>query len=99
MRVTVKPLSANRAWKGKRFKTSVYKAYERQLLLLLPATMDIPDGDLHIDLVFGMSSSGSDLDNPVKPFVDVLQKKYGFNDNRIMSATLSKSKTKKARSG
>ena len=43
----------------------------------------IPAGYLEINLKWGFSSKGSDFDNPVKCFVDCLQKKYDFNDNRI----------------
>jgi hypothetical protein len=32
-----KPLSVNLAWQGKRFKTPIYKAYEKELLLRMPA--------------------------------------------------------------
>lgn len=37
----------------------------------------------------------SDFDNPIKPFQDVLQAKYGFNDSRIVEAVVRKVKTKK----
>ena len=90
----IKPLSVNEAWKGRRFKTDKYKSYERQLLLILP-NIDVPEGDLAILLEFGFSSAGSDWDNPIKPFVDVLQKKYGFNDSRITIAAVNKVKVKK----
>ena len=36
MRLDIKPLSVNRCWKGKRFKTKEYKRYERDCLLILP---------------------------------------------------------------
>jgi Holliday junction resolvase RusA-like endonuclease len=97
MRIDIKPLSANESWQGRKTKTKKYREFERVCLLLLPPNNKqfIPEGDLHIDLVFGVSNLGFDLDNGVKPFLDILQKKYKFNDNRIMSATISKSKTKK----
>jgi len=37
-----------------------------------------------------VSNKGFDLDNSLKPFIDILQKKYGFNDNRIYSITAMK---------
>lgn len=92
--VQIKPLSVNRAWQGKRFKTPEYKRYERDVLLMLPA-LSIPDGDLSIALEFGVSNIASDWDNPVKPFVDILQKKYGFNDSRIYQGSVEKVKVKK----
>ena len=32
----IKPLSVNKAWQGKRFKTPEYKKYEIQMLRMLP---------------------------------------------------------------
>jgi len=89
MILNIKPMSVNLAWQGKRFKTNKYKSYEKELLILLPK-LDIPDGELKVDLVFGFSSKLSDADNPVKCFVDVLQKKYGFNDNKIYEYSIKK---------
>jgi len=90
MRIDIKPLSVNQAWKGKRYKTDKYKKYERICLLLLPK-LDVPkEGKLKIELVFGFSSKSSDWDNPIKSFQDIAQKKYGFNDSRIYKATVEK---------
>jgi Holliday junction resolvase RusA-like endonuclease len=93
--IKIKPLSVNDAWKGRRMKTDNYKRYERDLALLLPRNLKIPDGDLSIYLEWGFSSAASDWDNPIKPFQDILQKKYGFNDNRIFNATVKKIKVPK----
>lgn len=54
----------------------------------------LPDCDitnvhtLHIE--FGFSNKASDLDNPVKPILDILQKKYGFNDRDIYELHIKK---------
>jgi len=87
--IKMKPLSVNNAWQGKRFKSPVYTLYERSVMLLLPK-LEIPDGNLQIDFEFGFSNKASDLDNPIKPFLDILQKKYGFNDSRVWKATILK---------
>lgn len=87
--VKIKPLSVNQAWRGRRWKTRDYSDYEKDLLLLLPK-MNVPNGRLSIKLVFGLSSRSGDLDNPVKPFVDVLQKKYGFDDKVIYEMHVQK---------
>jgi len=34
MRVDIKPLSVNEAWRGRRFKTPEYRKYERDILTL-----------------------------------------------------------------
>ncbi len=89
-RIDIKPLSVNDAWKGRRFKTVEYTAYEKELYYLLPRELKIPEGKLKLKIKWGFSSKGSDYDNPIKPFTDVLQKKYGFNDNRIYKASQEK---------
>lgn len=81
-KIQIKPLSVNKCWQGKRFKTPAYKAYETELLYRLPK-IHIPAPPYKLSLTFGMSNKLSDLDNPVKAFTDVLQKKYGFNDKDI----------------
>jgi len=94
MRIDIKPMSVNEAWQGRRFKTPKYKSYERDVLKLL-RPMSIPEGDLVIDLEWGVSNMTSDWDNPIKPFQDILQKKYGFDDKHIVEARVKKVKVKK----
>jgi Holliday junction resolvase RusA-like endonuclease len=94
MRVNIKPLSVNQVWQGRRFKTPIYKKYENELLFMLPK-MKIPEGKLELTIVFGFSSSSSDWDNPIKPFQDILQKRYSFNDSRVYKATIIKEIVKK----
>lgn len=88
--IYVKPLSANRAYKGKIFKTEYHKNYIVAVTLMLPNNIVIPDGFLSIEYELGFGSHGSDLDNPLKTLGDILAAKYGFNDNRIMMATVRK---------
>ena len=91
----IKPLSVNEAWQGKRYKTPKYKAYEQELMLRLPPSIDIPkEGDLEIYFEFGIIST-ADYDNPIKPLQDILQKKYLFDDRRIIKATVIKRVIKK----
>ena len=82
IKIPIKPLSVNDAWQGRRYKTKEYKQFERDVKKLLKP-LKLPTGLLCLRLEFGFSSLASDWDNPIKPFVDILQKKYGFNDNRI----------------
>ena len=83
----VKPLSANRAYSfnkrsGRRYKTELYQKYEAMLLSLLPDHIDIYD-KMCFNVAFGVSNSRFDTDNGIKPLLDVLQKKYWFNDNSV----------------
>lgn len=88
-KVNIKPLSVNQVWQGKRFKTKAYSVYEKELLLLLKP-MKVPVPPYEVRFKFGVSSKLADWDNPVKPFQDVLQKKYGFDDKYIERAVVEK---------
>jgi len=94
MRIDIKPLSVNQCWQGKRFKTPKYKGYEKEMLLLLPK-IDIPNPPFKVYYEFGFSSANSDLDNPIKPLQDILQKRYDFNDKDIFEIAAKKVKVKK----
>lgn len=94
MLIKIKPLSVNQTWQGRRFKTKEYKAYEALLLGLLK-DFKVPDSPLTVSIEFGFSNKGADIDNCVKPFLDVLQKRYNFNDNKIYSLNLTKRIVKK----
>ena len=66
------------------------------MLFLLPKiTLPAPPYELHLEI--GVSNMAFDFDNPVKPFVDILQKKYGFNDKQIMRAVIDKVIVKKGK--
>lgn len=90
----IKPLSVNSVWRGKRFKTPAYSAYEKAVMGILP-DMKLPEPPYEIHYEFGFSSSASDIDNPVKPITDILSKKYEFNDKLVKKMVLSKVKVKK----
>ena len=94
MRINIKPLSVNECWQGKRFKTPKYKAYEKELLLKLP-NVQIPNKKLSIRITFGFSSKLSDIDNGIKPLLDIMQKKYKFNDREIYHLEVNKTIVKK----
>lgn len=90
-RVNIKPLSVNEAWQGKRFKSKKYQLYEVELLYALPSTdVNWDKKPIELSLIVGLSNMQSDIDNIVKPFVDVLQKKYKFNDRYIFRLIVEK---------
>lgn len=94
MKLDIKPLSVNEAYNGRRTRSKAYNSYKRSVLLMLPA-IKIPDGNLSISIKWGFSSHGSDIDNPCKPFIDCLQAKYQFNDNRVSKLNLEREQVKK----
>ncbi len=97
-KISIKPLSVNDAWKGKRFKTKEYQWYIEHLSYLLSSKdrREFKKTDkLKVNYEFGFSNRGSDWDNPIKPLGDILQAKYNFNDNRIYQGFVQKEIVKK----
>jgi len=92
----IKPLSVNDAWQGKRFKTKKYKNFEYSIQFILPKIKICAKSFLRIDIVFGFTSTLSDIDNPLKPFLDALQLKYGFNDRNIYELNVKKTISKES---
>lgn len=95
-KVDIKPLTVNQAWQGRRFKTPKYNKYIADMMMILPP-LTVPDGNLTLDVTFGLSSKLSDIDNPLKCFIDCLQKKYGFDDRRIFKLIVEKDIVKKGK--
>ena len=94
-RVNLKPLSMNEAFMGRKRKTAAYRNYEIKVPKELP-DLDLPErGPLGLRLRAGLSNRAADLDNVVKPFLDILQANYGFNDNRIYIIEMTKVKVQK----
>jgi Holliday junction resolvase RusA-like endonuclease len=92
--IKIKPLSVNTAFQGRKFKTKEYKQYEKDLLLMLPK-LKICDAPYKITVEFAFSSTLADIDNPLKPFLDVLQKKYNINDRDVYQLEVIKTVVKK----
>ena len=80
---------------GRKRKTAAYRDYEMKVPKELPE-LDLPSrGPLGLRLRAGLSNRAADLDNVVKPFLDILQANYGFNDNRIYFIEMTKVKVAK----
>jgi Holliday junction resolvase RusA-like endonuclease len=94
--IRIKPLSVNEAFQGRRYKTDKYKEYEQEIWYLLPNS-NIPTGKLQLEITAGLSNKNADIDNIAKPFIDILQKKYLFNDSRIYKLILEKEDVKKGK--
>lgn len=105
----LKPLSANEAFaprsvkrgrfhRGEIYKTPKYQEYERILKVRLP-DLSIPEDKITLRVKVCYLRSNSDIDNCLKPFIDVLQKRYGFNDNKIYKIIIKKEVVKKGNEG
>lgn len=97
-KINLKPLSVNNCWRGRRFKTVEYEVYEAQLLNKLKP-LQIPQGKIQLDVTFYVSSKASDTDNLLKPFIDILQKKYLFDDKMIYKINAEKIDVNKGEEG
>jgi len=95
MKIKIRPLSVNSCWQGKRFKTNNYKIYEKEISYLLNSWKPTIFEKMYLKIKFGFSSSLSDIDNPIKPLADILQKKYGFDDKNIFKLKVEKEIVKK----
>lgn len=96
IRIDIKPLSVNKMFRGRRFKTKEYELYIIKLLKLLPNKLKVnPKSKLKLTIEFGYSSKASDVDNGIKGFTDTLVKKYGFDDRNIYELHVFKEITKK----
>ena len=94
IRVDIKPLSVNDAYKGRHFPTQKLDDYKEALQYLLP-NMEVPAGGLAVRYVSGLSSKAADGDNCIKAFQDALCQKYGFDDRTIWRWDIEKGMVKK----
>lgn len=95
IRIDLKPLSVNKAWQGKRFKTTDYHKFQKSMLLMLPKLKNDFKGNLRVEIKYGFSSKLADIDNPCKLVLDCLVKKYGFDDRQIFQLYQEKEIVKK----
>lgn len=89
IKIEVKPLSVNEIYKGRRYKTPKYTAYQTEVFSKLPE-ISLPLPPFELEYEFGLSNSNADYDNLIKAFQDILQKQYNFNDSKIHKATIEK---------
>lgn len=90
----IKPLSANKMHYGRKVDTKEYRKYAEDLIQSLP-DINLPDGFLRVRILACLSSKLADLDNVIKPFLDVLQKRYQFNDRNVYRIVCEKKIVKK----
>jgi Holliday junction resolvase RusA-like endonuclease len=94
LKINIKPLSVNKAWVGRRFKTPDYTKYERAVLLMLPK-IKLPIAPYKLTIEYGFSNAASDIDNPNKLIIDIMQKKWKFDDKEIYELNTKKKIVKK----
>lgn len=85
LRINLKPISVNKAWQGRRFKSKEYKGFEQDFLLEL-SKMDIQktEGEYGMTLHFHMKNAlASDLSNFIKTTEDIIVKAGLVDDDRF----------------
>jgi Holliday junction resolvase RusA-like endonuclease len=81
--VYLKPVSVNRAWQGRRFKTKEYKAFEEELLWMLKNSAKV-SGWYTISFKFYVKNYKSvDLSNLIKTTEDIIVKSGIVDDDRF----------------
>jgi len=95
MHCNVKPLSINAAYTLKRKKSAKYRKFEDDMALELfgyevPPHRDIKNMRFKLEIHWGFATSLSDVDNPIKTLLDVLQRWFKFDDKQIMNISASK---------
>jgi len=82
--VEIKPLSINKCWQGRRFKTTDYKDYEYEMMLILPKQKMVM-GEVSVEVDFYVKSTRRiDADNLIKPLFDILTKMRYWEDDRYV---------------
>ena len=91
-------MTVNRAWKGRRFRSNFYAAFRRDILRLLARLKPQKprkDAPLFVHYRWGVSNIRTDVDNPTKPFQDILFDYWDLNDEKINFLILEKKKVAK----
>lgn len=95
--INIKPMSVNKAWGGRTFKSTEYKKYIKDVPLLLPPMLQLPPDKMVLLIKFYFSSKASDIDNPVKPIQDIITRHYGVDDKHIYMQMLEKHVVKRGK--
>lgn len=91
-----KPLTVNKCWRGRRFKTPEYQNYEYALLTLIKMQKPVKvSGFVEVHYKFYIKEFGkSDVGNLEKPLTDIIVKAGMIDDDRfIIKMTLEKFKS------
>lgn len=93
--IPIKALSVNRAFAGRRFKSTYYKNFEREVALLLPFAKNMIKGECDVHYTFYVKNyAKSDVDNMIKPIQDlIIAREYLSDDRKIVYLTARKIKS------
>ena len=98
-KLDIQPLSVNRAWCGRRFKTKEYKAWQEEFLLLIKGQkIEKIEGEVEMYIEWASKNAKrSDVDNPIKLIIDRIVEAGIIRDDRdIWKLVVVKKKTERA---
>lgn len=95
--ISIKPLSINEAYKGRRFKTPAHKLYCDQVEILLRKKRlpKVKEKEPIYIIYRFYTSVAQDYDNNIKCFQDILMKKLKTDDRYVFGAYIEKIITKR----
>ena len=80
--IDIKPLSVNKCFQGRRFRTKDYLSYEKELSLKLGKLEKIKGYITVVIELYLVNDKRTDIDNVLKPLLDILTKKGAWEDDR-----------------
>lgn len=96
IRLDLKPLSVNRAWQGRRYKTPEYASWSDSAAWILKANrLETLEGPVSLTVRWFMKTAEmSDIDNPLKVLLDAIVRAGLIKDDRqIFKLTVEKKKS------
>jgi len=87
MEIRLKPITVNKCWQGRRFKTPEYETWREAFGYLITTDEGYveEDGELEVWLKFYLKHySTTDVDNLVKPTLDALQENGVIENDRFI---------------
>ncbi len=80
--IPIKPLSINKAFQGRRFKTKEYNSWIKEGLLLMGKKKTLKgELSIHVDFYFRYAKK-NDIDNCLKTLLDLICKRGWIKDDR-----------------
>ena len=82
--IKIKPISVNKVWQGKRFRTPEYRDWIDKALWLMKKQEKV-GGRIYLKITFYIKYPlKSDLDNYLKPSIDLIVRKGWIEDDRFI---------------
>lgn len=89
----IKPLSYKVSWSKNGHKTKEFKAYEYQLNTILPKRYKLPKPPYKLSITFATKTKQTNIQDPLLPLIDILQRKYLFKMQDLEKIELLKETT------